>query len=147
MRFTTGTIAEITELDTDEGFVMLVAEGGRRIAVDAWLEENPYPRADVTVLPDLEWDESLRPLRVRAEEVVRRVLALASEFGDQQWSAAVELSEEDVAAVWQLAAIAPLSPMDQVTLLAAVSTRVLLDSFIEFCVAAEETLHLRLTDN
>ena len=147
LRFTTATVAEITEIDTDEDVVLLVAEGGRRVTVDEWLDDDPYPRADVTLLTELEWDESLRPLRDRAEEVVRRVLALASEFGDQQWSATVELAEDDVAAVWQLAAIAPLGPIDQIALLGAASTRELLDSLVELCVAAEEILHLRLTED
>ena len=146
-RFTIGTVAEITQLDVHEGFVMLVAEGGRRIRVDAWLDEDPYPRADATVLPDLVWDESLRPLRIRAEEVVRRTLALASEFGDQQWSATVDLADDDVAAVWQLAAIAPLGPMDQVELLAASSMKALLDSLIELSIGAEEALRMRLRDD
>lgn len=146
-RFALGTVAEITQLDVQEGFVVLVAEGGRRITVDTWLDEQPYPRADVTELPELEWDESLRPLRVRAEVAVRRALALASEFSDQQWSATVELAEDEVAAVWQLAAIAPFGPMDQVQLLAVTSMQVLLESLIELSIAAEETLRMRWTDD
>ncbi len=146
-RFTTGTVAQITQLDIQEGFVMLVAEGGRRITVDRWLEEDPYPVAEVTELPDLEWDESLRPLRARAEEAVRRALALASEFSDQQWSATVELADDDVAAAWQLAAIAPIGPMDQVQLLAVTSLKVLLESLIELSIAAEQVLLMRWPDD
>lgn len=146
-RFTTGTVAQITQLDVQEGFVMLVAEGGRRVRVEQWLDDDPYPRAEVSELPDLEWDESLRPLRVRAEEIVRRGLALASEFADQQWSATVELADDPVAAAWQLAAIAPLGPLDQLDLLGATSTRELLESLIEASIVAEQTLRLRYSDD
>lgn len=145
-RFAIATVAQITQLDVEEGFVMLVAEGGRRVSVDRWLDEDPYPRAEVTELQDLAWDESLRGLHGRAEVVVRRVLALASEFADQQWSATVALAEDPVAAAWQLAAIAPLGPMDQLQLLAAPDLRVLLESLIELSIAAEQTLRMGWAD-
>lgn len=139
-RFSVGTIAEITELDGAEDFVALVAQGTTRFEITQWLEDDPYPRAMIRTLPELVWDEDLRVLRQRAEEVVRRVLAVASEFVDQQWSAAVELSDDDVAACWQLAAIAPLGPFDQVALLKSATLRALLDGVIESTLAAEQII-------
>jgi len=139
-RFSVGTIAEITELDGAEDFVALVAQGTTRFEITQWLEDDPYPRAMIQTLPELVWDEDLRVLRQRAEEVVRRVLAVASEFVDQQWSAAVELSDDDVAACWQLAAIAPLGPFDQVALLKSANLRMLLDGIIESTLAAEQII-------
>lgn len=139
-RFSVGTVAQITQMDAAEQFVVLVAEGERRFEVTEWLDDDPYPRAEVTVLPDLVWDESLAPLRERAETVVRRALALASEFTDQQWSAAVELDDDPIAAVWQLAAIAPLGPLDQVALLRASTLKQLLDDLIEATIGAEQVL-------
>ena len=53
-RFLVGTMAEITQLGAQEGFVGLVARGGRRFAVEQWLDDAPHPRAEVTELPDLE---------------------------------------------------------------------------------------------
>jgi Lon protease-like protein len=139
-RFSVGTVAQITQMDAAEQFVVLVAEGDRRIEVEEWLDEDPYPLARVRVLPDLVWDDALAPRRERAEAVVRRTLALASEFADQQWSAAVELDDDPIAAVWQLAAIAPLNELDQLALLRSESLSVLLDAIIELTLAAEETL-------
>lgn len=143
-RFGVGTVAQITQMDTAEGSVVLVAEGERRIRVVEWLEDDPYPRATVETLPELEWDAELAPLRERAETVVRRALALASEVEDQQWSAAVELADDPVASLWQLAAISPLGPLDQVELLASSSTKELADLVIERTLGVEATIRASL---
>lgn len=139
-RFSIATVAQITQMDATEGFVVLVAEGGRRVAVEGWFEENPYPRASVRYLPELEWDDSLQPLRDRAEDSVRRILALASEFEDQTWPSDIALNDDPVAAVWQLAAIAPLGPLDQVKLLESATMEQLLKGIIERAAEAGETL-------
>jgi uncharacterized protein len=125
-RFGLGTVAEITQLGAQGGFVGLVAQGGRRFAVERWLADAPHPLAEVRELPDLEWSPDLTELREDTERRVRRTLALASEFAEDVWPAAVELSDDPVAAAWQLAAIAPLGPLDQVELLSADSMEGLL---------------------
>jgi Lon protease-like protein len=111
-RFSTGTVAQIRELDAGDGFIAVIAEGTQRFEVVTWLDDDPYPRALVRLLPDLEYSDELAPARVRTEQVVRRTLAVASEFANQSYSSAVELSDDPVGAVWQLAAIAPLGPID-----------------------------------
>lgn len=145
-RFRFGTVARIMQLDAGEEFFALVAEGGRRFEVVDWLEEDPHPQAEIRDLPDLVWDDSLAPLRERAEQIVRRVLSKASEFIDGTWSADVEFSDDPVAAAWQLAAVAPLGSIDQLALLRSVSARELLDRVIEFTSMAEETLALAWTE-
>jgi uncharacterized protein len=120
-RFRIGTLAEITQLGAQQGFVGLVARGGRRFAVTRWLDDAPHPRAEVTGLPDLEWDPGLAALRAETERLVRRALAMASEFAENVWPADVELAEDPAAAAWQLAAIAPLGALDQLELLQATS--------------------------
>jgi uncharacterized protein len=138
-RFGYGTVAQITELGAQEGFVGLVAQGERRFRVTEWLEEDPHPRATVDVLPELEWDDAHQDLREEAERVVRRTLALASEFTEQQWPADVELSDDPLAAVWQLAGIAPVGPLDQVDLLRSGSVEELLRGVIDSTTAAAES--------
>jgi Lon protease-like protein len=138
-RFGRGTVAQITELGADEGLVRVVAVGERRFQIEEWLPEDPHPRAVVTELAELEWDEDLLPLRQQAEQLVRRTLAQASEFGEQLWPADVELSEDPVAAAWQLAGIAPIGPMDQVSLLGASSVSELLSGVIEATTATAES--------
>lgn len=138
-RFGVGTVARITELEGSEGFVGVLGEGGHRFRVTGWLEDDPYPVAEVTELPELTWDDSLASLRSETERSVRRALALASEFGDQQWAADVALSEQPVAAAWQLAAIAPLGPLDQVALLGTESMEQLLVETAQLATEAGET--------
>ncbi|MCU1406060.1 MAG: peptidase [Glaciihabitans sp.] len=139
-RFSVGTVAQITQLEAAEGFVGLVAQGERRIEVVDWLEEAPYPQATIRVLDELEWDDSLLPLREAAELTVRRTLTLASEFGDLQWSPNVELSDEPAIAAWQIAGIAPLGPMDQVALLRSPTMQQLLLSVIDLTEATAQSM-------
>lgn len=139
-RFSTATVAQITQLDSAEGFVVLVAEGDRRVEVIEWLEDDPHPIASVTPIAELEWDDALEVLRVTAENTVRRTIALASEFIEAAWPADIELADDPVAAVWQLAAIAPLGELDQIALLRATSAEQLLSMTIELTAAAEQAL-------
>lgn len=139
-RFSVGTAATITQLEAADGFVGVVAIGHSRITITEWLDEDPYPQATVNELPDLEWDDALLPLRERAEQLVRRTLARASEFGRLNWSPDVELSEEPVVRAWQLAAIAPLGPFDQMSLLRSATMRELLEGVIEHTLGVEIAL-------
>lgn len=138
-RFRYGTVAQIMELGVQQGHVALVAQGERRLEVTDWLGEDPHPSAEVRFLPDLVWDESLEPLWRQAESLVRRSLAQASEFTEQQWPADVQLSEDRVSACWQLAGVAPLGPLDQVALLRARTTEELLTGLIEATTAATDS--------
>lgn len=146
-RFAVGTVAQITQLAAEEGFVVLVAEGERRVEVTEWLDEDPFPRATVRELPELTWDEQLRPMLETAERSVRRALAVASEFAEQQWSAQVELSDNPVAASWQLAGISPIGPLDEVRLLRSTSLKELLDGIIEESGAAAESISTLWADD
>ena len=137
-RFDIGTLAEITQLGAQEGFVGLIARGSRRFAVHRWLEDAPHPRAEVTELPDLEWDPGLNGLRAETERLVRRTLAIASEFTENVWPADIELSDDPVPAAWQLAAIAPLGALDQVELLGTESMERLLTRIGELTAEAAE---------
>lgn len=125
-RFDLGTIAEITQLGAQESVVGLVAQGGRRFDVTQWLKDAPHPRAEISEIADLEWDIGLWQLREETEHLVRRTLAVASEFAGNVWPADIELSPDPAAAAWQLAAIAPLNALDQVRLLRAGSFEELL---------------------
>jgi len=139
-RFAFGTIAQVAQLETSEEGVALVARGSSRIEVLEWLDDEPFPRAEIRVLDDLIWDESLRPMLERAEQSVRRALAVASEFSDQPWSATVDVSADPVEAAWQLTAIAPLGPLDQVALLRSPTMVQLLGRLSESSDAAESLL-------
>ena len=138
-RFTVGTVAQITELDTSEDFVVLIAEGTRRVEVTRWLDDDPYPKAELRELDELIWSDALVPLRNRAELAVRTLLELATELTGEGWPSDIQLAADPIAACWQLAAVAPLGPLDQVELLASPDVATLLIRLIDFVAGAEES--------
>lgn len=138
-RFTVGTMAQILQVEALEGHMGLVAQGGSRFRVVEWLPEDPYPHAEIEPLPDLVWPDRLTPLRRETETQVRRSLAVAGEFG-ATWPVDVELSDDPLAASWQLAAVAPLGALDQLELLQSGSAEELLTRTSQFAADVVETL-------
>jgi hypothetical protein len=59
--------------------------------------------------------------------LARRSLAVASEFAENVWPADIELSADPAASAWQLAAISPVSALDQLRLLGSKSFAGLLE--------------------
>lgn len=139
-RFMLGTLARITHVVPRAEDLQLVAVGGRRFEVTAWLEDDPHPVAEVRFLPELTWSAGLEGLRADAERTVRRVLARSAEFADTVWDPDIELSDDPMEASWQLAGIAPLGPIDQLRLLRSRSAWELLTHIIELTEAAEPAL-------
>lgn len=142
-RFGYGTVAQVTELGETDGALAVLATGGRRIEVVEWLADDPHPAAVVRELPELEWDERLEPMREQAELIVRRTIARASEFVELPWDAHIRLSDDPVESAWQLAGIAPLTPLDQVALLRSSTMRELLMKLIDLTLGAGEVLTAR----
>jgi uncharacterized protein len=138
--FDVGTVAQITALDAEEGFIFVQSQGERRFVIERWLDDDPHPIAIVRDLPELEWDDGLLELRTRAEQVVRRTIALASEFRDIPWSSTIVLDDDLLASSWQLAAIAPLEQLDHVTLLRSESLQQLLSRTIELTLEVQQTV-------
>lgn len=138
-RFTVGTMAAVMELGSQDGVVALTAQGTERIEVAEWLDEDPYPQADVRTLPPLVWDPDASELLEDADRTVRRALIVATEFDQPVWPADVELADEPVPLAWQLAGIAPIGPLDQLVLLRSTTIRELLEQTIARTAEAVET--------
>ena len=134
-RASVGTMARLVSAAAGADDLLIVGVGTRRFTVDRWVDENPYPRAELSMLPELEWSEALAPLWAEAEAVVRRVIARVAEPDSD---ADVELSDDPVAAAWQLAALAPLGEYDRYTLLRSTSMGSLLRQTIDLTLEAEE---------
>jgi Lon protease-like protein len=116
VRTAVGTVARILQVDHfPDGRSALATVGTRRIRVERWLEDAPYPRAEVT-----DWDDTSNPV-LGLEEVdalFRRSLALAAELGEAAAPLDVDLAEDPVVATFQVAALAPLGPVDRQAVLA-----------------------------
>ena len=143
-RMSVGTIASVTEIGTTDEFLGLESFGSRRFTVTDWLPDDPYPIAEIEFLPDLIWDDSLMPARVHLEAQVRKVLALASEFGDLLFGADITLSDDPMSAVWQMAGILPIGELDRFDLLTSQSAEELIAHTYEIVTTAEETLRAML---
>ncbi|MGH1548706.1 LON peptidase substrate-binding domain-containing protein [Leifsonia poae] len=134
-RASVGTMARLVNAALGADDLIIVGVGTRRFTVDRWVDEDPYPRAELSMLPELEWSDALAPLRAEAEAVVRRVVARVAESSSD---ADIELSEDPVAAAWQLAASAPLGEYDRYTLLRSTSMGGLLRQVVDLTLEAEE---------
>ena len=56
VRTDVGTVARILEVERfDDGRFAVAAVGTRRIRVERWLDDDPYPRAEVHDWPDPGW--------------------------------------------------------------------------------------------
>lgn len=117
-----GTVAKVLQIDAlDENRYALVAVGTRRIRVNAWLIDDPYPIADVDDWPDENPDPpALGEAVATAHERVRSTLILASQLTDEPIEQSdTEISDDPLVATYHLAAIAPIGPLDRYRLLAA----------------------------
>lgn len=118
-RFEIGTIAHIAGVaDLEDGHRLILAVGIGRIEISRWLPDDPYPRAEVDELAE---EMAASPQLPIAERKLRRTLALMSEAGYDVGDTGFEVSDDDLAAVNQLCALAPLSPLDAQDLLGAES--------------------------
>jgi Lon protease-like protein len=146
-RMTIGTVASVTEIGTTDEFLGLESVGSRRFSVNDWLPDDPYPIADIEFIPDLIWEDSLMPARVHLELAVRNLLTFASQFGDFQFGADVELSDDPMEACWQLAGVLPIGEMDRFDLLGSQSAEELIAQTYEIVTTADETLRAMLASD
>jgi Lon protease-like protein len=130
VRTDVGTLARIIRVEElPDGRYVVMAVGVRRVRVEAWLADDPYPRAEVADWPDDEDEPAERAGAVTALAeggdvlaLLRRAAALRAELGDVgQIPVDPTLADDLVAASYQAVALAPLGPADRQELLAAPS--------------------------
>lgn len=136
VRFGVGTVARVASVEIAEGTIGLLAVGAARFEVVRWLQDSPFPRAEVRELGPLEMDASTVPALATAEGLVRATLTRASEFVNLPWPPDIELSAEPAERIWQVAAIAPLGSLDQLALLRSRTAAELLATLVEETRAA-----------
>jgi len=123
VRTDVGTVARIVEVEEyPDGRFGLVGVGVRRVQVERWLRDDPYPRAEVRDWPDPEPDAGEAE---RAESALRamlvpfrRALALSGELRETSVPATIELADDPATASFQAAAVGPIGPLDQRRVLA-----------------------------
>ncbi len=132
-----GTVAEITQvIGVDGGRSMVMAHGSRRIRVEHWLPDDPYPRALVADLPTESGPDDGRALGT-AEAAVFRLRSLLSELGDvPALPHDLGLTGPDETVGWVLCQLVPLGPLDRQALLATPSLSARMARLAELCDAA-----------
>lgn len=154
-----GTVAQMLEVQAlDEDRYALVAVGTRRIRVNAWLPDDPYPIADVDDWPDEDPDPVGLDVAVAASHVrVRGALALAAELAAKVEDPSMEappgtlsdaddeISDDPLLATYHLAALAPIGPADRFRLLSAPGPAARLDALDEILDDVEAMLKFRLS--
>jgi uncharacterized protein len=140
-----GTAAQVHEAsELSDGRWAVVAVGGRRIRVDRWLPDDPYPRAEVSDLPDPPPSVSEIALLPDVVAKLRTALAKSAELGDPANPATVEIASDPVLASHQASALAPVATIDKHGLLAAATVGLRLARLDALLDDAIEVLDLRL---
>jgi Lon protease-like protein len=140
-----GTVARILEVGAlPDGRYLLQTAGVRRVRVQSWLIDDPYPRADV-----VEWPEEDTELvtMARVTDILSRlcrVRALAAELDTSVGPIDVDVADDPVMASYHLAALAPVGPDDQYRLLASAGPAERLDRLEDLLADAELVLQFRL---
>ncbi|MDQ4097528.1 MAG: LON peptidase substrate-binding domain-containing protein [Actinomycetota bacterium] len=107
---TQGVIAQASALPDGRWLIAVVGE--RRIRIDRWLGEEPFPRAQVTPLDEEAPTASSEAARDHLLERVRRYADLASDL--EEWPAGFvpEVSEDPALVAWQVGGLGLLGPVD-----------------------------------
>ena len=131
-----GTIARIANVaELDDGRLLVVATGIRRIRVEEWLDDDPYPRAVVADLPDpgVDCPGDVLPA---AEGSLRRLRSLLSELGDvPALPHSLRISGDPDGIGWQLCDMAPLVSIDLQRLLVADGLETRMRLLVDLCDA------------
>jgi uncharacterized protein len=135
-RVDVGTVAKIANIaELDDGRMLVVATGVRRIRVEEWLPGEPFPFAVVEDLPDRAGACPYEVL-VAAEGSLRRLRSLLSELGDvPALPHGLRISGEPDQVGWQLCDMAPLASLDLQRLLTSEGLEVRMRLLAELCDA------------
>jgi Lon protease-like protein len=118
-----GTVARISRIEASgSDRYQLVAIGTERLRVDAWLPDDPYPRAEVTIWPDEGAEpanamQRIAELHIRIQTLIREV----SEFAGAPAPDVQPVDRDPHIASFQLSLLSPVGPADRYRLLCAPS--------------------------
>jgi Lon protease-like protein len=119
-RFAVGTVARIVEAArTPDGRYLLATVGTERFRVKKWLDDDPFPRAEIDVLGEPKRvPDAAGARRDGVQRLLGRVLAMSAELGDPAAPVGTAVLDDDpVKASYEAAARAPLGPLDAQRLL------------------------------
>jgi uncharacterized protein len=140
VRTRVGTVARLVDIRAlPDGRYALVAVGGERLRVNAWLPDDPYPLADVDLWPDDDLDRinkevaagTIDALHARVRELNEEVRAL----GEMAPPPDTEIASDPHLALYHLGSLAPLGPADRQRML---ETATLGERLVVFATALDD---------
>ena len=144
-RKSVGTLAEIIDSEkSNDGRWLLITKGTKRIATSKWLEDSPYPTAEVSFLDEEEFVSYDREDWRKIVTHMRRVLAVLAELGDDVAPISINISEDPYLGSFQMSSILPITPFDSQKLLEVDSVSKRCSLLKNFLVNLEETASSRL---
>lgn len=139
-----GTVAElVASAPTADGRLMVEAVGTERFRVTRWLDDDPYPRADVepwTQLMGGVADDRLGLARERFDTFLSLVSELGADVG------AVEVPDSGVDALYGMAVVAPVSTHDRYRILAAADGADAAEILVDALDGLVEVIRFRLQE-
>lgn len=113
-----GTTSEIVRIgEAEEGRILIATVGRERIRVVEWLDDDPYPVAEIEPFPEPAGNDGVALALERSLTARRRLLALAVEMGASGQSLDLDLPGDLLDASWALCAAAPVGSFDRQQLL------------------------------
>lgn len=139
-RYEVGTVAEVVIQDEiGEGLSLLTAVGRERFRVIRWLDDDPYPRAEVDIAAPAVVPPDLPDMVARAAQARQQLMAVAIELGADGQQLDVKLPEDPEEAAWALCTLSPAGSFDRQRLLE-------MDDATERLLLLEEILHAHTED-
>jgi len=146
-RFGVGTVARIVEAArTPDGRYLVATVGTERFRIKKWLDDDPYPRAEVDVLGEPKRvADAATVRRAEVQRLLGRVLAMSAELGEHAAPVdAATLDDDPLRASFEAAAVAPIGPLDAQRLLELDDPGQRFDQLEGLLTDAAEVLELRL---
>ena len=136
-----GTVAEIQARAPVGDLWIVEALGIERFRVTRWLDDDPYPRAEVEPWTQLVGDPAADGVRA-ARERFSAFLSLVSELGTDV--SEIELPENAIDALYRMAAVAPVPTQDRYRMLAAADGAEAAEILVEALDGVIDVLRFRL---
>lgn len=150
VRYDVGTVAEIVEsARAEDGRFAILCAGTRRIRIEKWLPDEPFPQAQVADWPEADSaieqsEERLADLLVAAKYLFAKVSQLREQLGEPAAPVDEVVANEPWLASFQLSGLSPFGPADQQKLLAMPGTNERLSRLVGQLAEEAEFLDQRL---
>ena len=120
VRFDVGTRARIVQAnELPDGRWAVQCVGMQRLRVARWLDDDPFPRADTEDLPEPQPGAGAHAAAERVRAGLQDVLALWHQLDARVPTEVPEVSNDPTRGLFELAALAPIGPLDAQAVLAA----------------------------